>query len=150
MPATATVPCFSPSLLADIESHREVLTLILQDICLQGGASYDGILTQMVPQVPVLVLFSSLKNHNTLTLPLTDITPMKVAARVRESDLAFDAANRPRPEPTPSLASIQPPTLKLACLVHQRLNREGQCEWNEIVARLRAIRRTKRKTTGVR
>jgi hypothetical protein len=66
---------------------------------------------------------------------LHDVSPMTVAAKVRESDLLFAGES-----PAPALAPMRP-SAKLACLVHQRLNREGQSDWNEIVTRLRVIRR---------
>jgi hypothetical protein len=121
--------------LKDIEAYRAFLDIVLSNICGQGGAVYGGILRSQYSSMPALVIFSSLKNQNTLTLPLLDVSPMTVAAKVRESDLLF-AGESPAPAP----AAIRP-SVKLACLVHQQLSRDSQTDWNELVANLRRIRK---------
>ena len=129
------------------DAYRQFLDLVLSDICNKSGANYVGIQKQIVPHVPVLILFQSQKTRSTLSLPLAEVTEMRIAARVRESDLKFE--KRP---PRPRLVR-QTPTLKLACLVHQSLAKNQQAEWNAIVENLRKIRpgsrrRTKRNQAG--
>jgi hypothetical protein len=121
--------------LKDIEAYRAFLNLVLSNICKQGGAVYEGVLRSQYSSMPALVIFSSLKNQNTLTLPLHDVSPMAVAAKVRESDLLFAGEF-----PAPAVAPIRP-SVKLACLVHQTLSRAHQDDWNRIVRHIRNIRK---------
>ncbi len=118
--------------LKDIEAYRAFLNIVLSNICRQGGAVYGGVLRSQYSSMPALVIFSSLKNQNTLTLPLHDVSPMTVAAKVRESDLLF-AGESPTPAPGPRRVH------RLGCDVLKSLS-QGSNDWGVIQKRVRAIR----------
>jgi len=115
------------------QSRKVYLDLILTELCKSAGCTYIGI--QRYGEEP-LVLFNS-RFGSSLALPLAGISGMAIAIRCLQSDRQFQ--NAPA-EPEPAA-----PSLKLACLIYNDLNADGQREWNEIISNYRTVRsKTKR------
>lgn len=125
---TASISVFSP----ETEQSEKFLNLVLERICSEGNAIFQGL--QETYDTCPLVLFRSKTNGSTLALPFdNDFSSMRVAIRVRESDLQFAApVNQPETEHAPSY--------RLISLIYNDLNPDRQQEWNTIIEKFRQSR----------
>jgi hypothetical protein len=118
---------------ASIAIHKAVLDLILSSMC-RPYAVYIGIQRSQFSGSPALILFHSVQTGTCLSVPLVGASTIQIAAKVRESDLAFEVTRpAPAPAPTPSR------TFRLGCDVLKSLS-QGSNDWGVIQKRVRAIR----------
>jgi hypothetical protein len=122
----ATPPDFSPNSQSQIADLHKILSIFLADICRSGGADYVGIQRAFSPTAPVLVLFQSPRG-SCLAVPLIGITPLHVAARIRQAELAF----RPK---TPVRNRF-----RLAKRIHQMIARDVH-DWDLMIDNFRRLR----------
>jgi hypothetical protein len=128
----SAIQSLAPKLNPALESYKRVLDVILSDVCQQAGATYGGLQRSLYPSMQPTVIFTSNVTHSTMMLPLSGISPMVIAAKVRESDLLFRGDS-----PTPALAPRR--TYQLGCDVLKSLS-QGSNDWGVIRTRVRKIR----------